>query len=124
MTFNAFVNRAVGGPPPSGEELGLEYLAVTQAIGGVAVDVRASNSDWSDGIYEISRQAAPLAWEFPLTETPVVDTLVVRVELPDGAVHEPEDDAWTYLPDANSIAFVNEIVPPMAELVVQYEIAP
>jgi hypothetical protein len=104
---------------------GSRYLDVTKEIGGTTWDIR--DSDWDKVLDYLGLQASGLRTEFFLSQIPVVSTIEVSLELPDGSVLvAPDVPAWTYLgedgrPDGrNSIKFVEYIPDSLTRVTITY----
>ena len=86
-------------------DIGDRYIAATDHFGGVIIDI--CSDDWSTGVQDASAQVEPHE-EWPLTYTPLEDTLIVFVEF-------AEFTDWTYNSSTNSVEF--DIIPPEGSLV-------
>jgi len=103
------------------EEDGERYLQVTEAVGGVSWSI--CDEDYAGALELLGLTSAGLKREFFLSRIPVVDTLEVRVEEPQGTVHEyVVDGDYTYDEQRNSVGFVDAVPVPRAEVVVTYEV--
>jgi len=101
---------------------GADYLAVTDAVGGVAWGIRSS--DWSQMLDELGMQAAGLKREFFLADIPVQSTIEVVVNTRDGHTYDqfkPDVD-WVYSPTRNSVQFVEFIPPALSDVNISYEL--
>lgn len=85
--------------------VGQRYIDATNHFGGVVVDI--CDEDWSPGVQEAAHQVAPHE-EWPLTYTPIEDTLIVFVDF-------VEFTDWTYNAINNAVEF--DVVPPEGSLV-------
>jgi hypothetical protein len=92
---------------------------VVDATGGVFGSI--CGDDFGPTIDRIGFSIAGLIRVFPLSEVPVIDTIAVGVDgetIPEDPVH-----GYSYWPDANSIAFEGEFIPPArSEITVSYEV--
>ena len=80
------------------QDVGDRYIDATTAFGGVVVAI--CEEDWSPGVAAASSQVEPYE-EWPLTYTPIEDTLIV---FEDGV---PMADAdWVYNAATNSVEFL------------------
>lgn len=118
LTFNSIVN------PPGvsltfGEYAGIEYIAYTQAIGGILYDIR--EDDWADVLEQLGLQALGLKREFFLSQLPVPESIRVYV-IEEGVQFDFGDDTWTYDPGRNSITFVDYLPQPLSEVIVEYDV--
>jgi len=78
VSFSSIVAPAEGGCP--GLEPSTEYLAVTEAVGGVVHPV--CEPSWATIMGDLGMSAAGLRDEFALSKLPVVDTIEVHVREP------------------------------------------
>ena len=85
--------------------VGDRYMDATNAFGGVVVDI--CSPDWSPGVQAATAQTEPHE-EWPLTYTPIEDTLIVFVDF-------VEFTDWTYNAISNAVEF--DVVPPEGSLV-------
>jgi hypothetical protein len=106
-------------------DTGSRYLDVTDEVGGTSWDIR--DSDWDKVLDYLGLQASGLRTEFFLSQIPVVSTIDVKLELPDGSVLvAPDVPAWTYLgedgePDGrNSIKFTEYIPDSLTKVIISY----
>lgn len=101
---------------PLGEEVGAEYIAIAEAVGGRVVDIRAPLEPFFD---EVVLDIALSAQEYFLSERPVVGSLEVyaedRLDLDSGE--------WFYDPLRNSVR-IHGLLEPQVEVVVQYDAEP
>ena len=101
-------------------ETGHEYLAVTEAIGGIEWSI--CNPNWDQALEELGMQAAGLKREFYLSQVPVVDTVNVRV-VEDGVDSSFERGVdWEYLRSRNSIRFFTYVPNPLSEVLITYDV--
>lgn len=108
-------------------EPGTDYLAITDAVGGIAYSI--CESDWQPVLEQLGLQAAGLKREYFLSEVPVADTLEVTVVdgeyTYDGALDACDPSTgctftFTYNPIRNSI-FLTDFVPnPLADVEIRY----
>ena len=77
---------------------GNRYIEATTAFSGVVVDI--CEEDWAPGVAEASSQIEPHE-EWPLTYTPIEETLIVFED----TVPIPDTD-WTYNAATNSVEFL------------------
>jgi hypothetical protein len=99
---------------------GFGYDEAAALTSGTFLDVCG---DWNDSLALLGTSAAPpSAWRFPLTATPLVDTIEVRV---DGALADPK--TWTYVEQSGAggvpaIEFDRPALPPPgASIEVRYD---
>ena len=78
--------------------VGHRYMDATSAFGGVVVDI--CEEDWSPGVAAASSQVEPYE-EWPLTYTPIEDTLIVFED-----TVPMTDTDWVYNAATNSIEFL------------------
>lgn len=101
-------------------ETGHEYLAVTEAVGGIEWSI--CNPNWDQALEELGMQAAGLKREFYLSQVPVVDTVQVRV-VENGVEETYERDVdWEYLRSRNSIRFFSYVPNPLSEVLISYDV--
>ncbi|MEQ1503511.1 MAG: hypothetical protein ABMB14_14840 [Myxococcota bacterium] len=117
VTFNSIVN-----PPPGGlvNEAGVDYLYLTDGIGGIKYPLQTE--DWVTVLEQLGIQAAGLKREYFLSAIPVVDTIAVQVQLPDGSVVPFAAEEYTYSAPRNSITFETFIPEPLSEVYIQYTV--
>lgn len=111
-TWNSIVSTTGAGP----EELGAQYIALTDALGGAVADL--NNPDWPGVMTELGGTQAPdPIREFFLTARPVDGTIDVKVTEPSGVVitFAPKVD-WTWSEPRNSVTFTT-YVPPLGSTV-------
>lgn len=135
VTFSSIVG-PVGGCPTA--VAGNEYLAVTQAVGGIAESICIS--DWEPVLEALGLQAAGLRREYFLSELPVPGTIEVWVK-DGGYVYEGVDKSliqepgdmdrlceaascfkFSYDPARNSILMDDYVPSPLAEINIRYEL--
>jgi hypothetical protein len=105
---------ADGGSP------GEKYLDVTNAVGGITWDIK--DGAWDQLLQLLGIQAAGLKREFFLSELPVPGSIEVVVTDVDGTEYEFQEEVdWTYNATRNSVAFLEYLPPPLADVVVTYE---
>lgn len=115
---------------------GNRYLAITEAIGGVAWNIEDQN--WAEVLERLGIQASGRSKEYFLSQAPVVDTIEVSVLRDTGApqlteiLFEPAvfDDntepptlvagEWTYEQRRNSITFQNFVPEPLDVIKMHY----
>jgi hypothetical protein len=100
---------------------GIEYLAVTRALGGVEHSI--CESSWATILEDLGMQAAGLRDEFSLSRLPDVETLEGWM-IKDGdrspltlGIH------FEYERSRNVVRFTQEVPPPEARIFFQYEVA-
>jgi len=100
-------------------EPGSDYLAITQAVGGVEWSICTER--WDGVLDQLGFTAVGLQREFFLTDIPVVNTLSVATEF-EGVfiVYEPEE--WTYDERRNSITFVDHMPEPGEVVTIEYRL--
>jgi len=101
-------------------EAGEQYIAVTDAVGGVPSSI--CDSDWDDAILELGQQSAGLETEFFLSAIPVELGVVVWVEEGGTRTDFVADLDYIYDRTRNSIAFTYYVPPAGAEVFIQYEL--
>jgi hypothetical protein len=117
ISFSSIVGIEV---PCSGSfEKGVDYLAVTDAVGGFKWSI--CNEDWAPALDLLGLSAAGLKTEYFLSQLPVVDTIAVEVIDVDETVI-PFPDGWTYTAERNSITFDVYVPDPLADVVITYEL--
>ena len=104
--------------------VGEEYMAVTDAVGGVLWDIRRTN--WSEVLNELGILASGLKREFFLSDIPVPETLEVWVEID----HDTDEDAtvynfqqdidYVYSPTRNSIQFHTYVPSQYSRIFIEY----
>ncbi|MEN0065308.1 MAG: vWA domain-containing protein [Myxococcota bacterium] len=106
---------------PCSAEYGAEYLAVTDAVGGL--DQSICEEDWGALLGELGSVASGLRTEFFLTRRPVPESISVEVER-DGELEEFEGprSGWIHQARRNQVAFVGYLPPEGAIVRVRYEI--
>jgi hypothetical protein len=121
VSFSSIV-APVGGCS-SAPEAGIEYLEVTEAVGGISWSI--CNSDWAVVLDELGMQAAGLKREFFLSELPVVASLEVWVE-DEGITYVFDrgacEDCYEYSRSRNSIRFNTYVPEPLAEIYIEYDV--
>jgi hypothetical protein len=104
-------------------EEGTDYIAVTDAVGGIVWSI--CTDDWAGLLGELGMQAIGLKREFFLSELPVVDTLEVWVVF-EGVTYTFDDgsceDCYTYNASRNGITFNTYIPEPLAEVFIEYDV--
>lgn len=121
VNFSSIVT-PVGGCIDASEE-GIEYLEVTEAVGGISWSI--CNSNWALVLDELGMQASGLKREFFLSELPVIESIEVWVEF-EGVTRVFDrgscEDCYEYIDSRNSIVF-NQFVPePLAEVFIEYDV--
>ncbi len=91
---------------------GVGYFEATQATGGVYLDIC---SDWASNMEALALASAQLD-TFPLSNDPVIDTIVVTLN------GQTITEGWYYDAESNSVVFTeSEIIPTSGDLVdIQY----
>jgi len=111
------------GSCPTAIQAGLDYLAVTEAVGGISWSI--CNSNWAQVLDELGMQAAGLKREFFLSELPVIGTIDVWVVF-EGVTYVFDrgscDDCYTYSESRNSISFNTYVPEPLAEIFIEYDV--
>lgn len=92
-----FAESACKNPVPP-INVGDRYIQATNALNGVVVDI--CSEDWSPGVTDATTQVEPHE-EWPLSYTPLEDTLIVFED----SVEKP-DSEWAYNPTTNSVEFL------------------
>jgi hypothetical protein len=109
---------------PDASEVGAEYSAVTNAVGGIHWSI--CSTEWGALLEQLGIQASGLKREYFLSALPVPDSITVSVveggvtyTFLEGDVEAGGD--WTYNSTRNSVTF-NEYVPgALAEVYVEYK---
>lgn len=100
------VFHAIGGDVPGGcgtNEPYTGFYEATVATGGVFLSICAT--DWGAHLEALAEGSAAILDTFPLTQTPVPETIVVKV---DGI---KAGTGWEYIEASNSVLFWGEYVP-------------
>jgi hypothetical protein len=118
VSFSSIV-APVAGCPDIGSP-GTEYSAVSAELGGVVWPI--CDPEWTQVLDEIGFLAVGLDKEFFLSARPIVSSIEVSIELPDGSVQVFERAAWTYDAVRNSITFVDLVPDPLSTVIMDYEI--
>jgi len=124
-TFNAIVCMA------SSEECegpSTRYLSVVREVGGIEWDI--TSDDWARLLDELGAQAAGLSREYYLSQVPIVESLEVQVQEPDGAivtferaVGDPLVGDYVYEETRNAIVFLEYVPAAMSVVTVDYTLA-
>ncbi len=110
---------AYPGPCPGGVTVGTEYIAVTQAVGGILWPI--CNPAWDEVLEQLGIQASGLKREYFLSDLPVPGTISVWV-MEDGTRFEFEEEIdYSYDPTRNSITFLEYVPNALSEVFVEYE---
>jgi hypothetical protein len=135
ISFSAIVGPQTG---CATAEAGSEYIAVTNAIGGIHESI--CEEDWVPVLEDLGLQAAGLRREYFLSELPVPGTVDVwvrdgdytyygidRLLLADGSTVADHCETtacfkFDYLPERNSILMEEYVPSPLAEINIQYEL--
>ena len=117
---------SIVGPPGScstAAEEGTDYIAVTNAVGGIMWSI--CSSDWATVLDELGMQAAGLKREFFLSQLPVISTIEVWVVF-EGVTYTFDegscDDCYTYNVARNSVTFNTYVPDPLAEVFIDYDV--
>jgi hypothetical protein len=105
---------------PNVNELGTDYVDVTQAIGGSLWSI--CEADWAPVLDEIGLNASSLSTEFFLSRLPVPETINVTVTEPDQLPLTLSTDAWVYNESRNSIRFLAFVPSPLARVEIRFEV--
>jgi hypothetical protein len=108
-------------PPGVPLDGGDDYVYLTDNIGGIMHDIR--QEDWVAVLEALGIQAAGLKREYFLSKMPVVDTIEVKVVLPDGTVIPFQPRDWTYSSARNSVTFDEYLPEPLSEVYIDYTAA-
>jgi hypothetical protein len=101
--------------------VGTEYLAVTEAVGGIEWPI--CSDDWTSVLDQLGFIATGLTREFYLSQRPVEDTIEVSVVDPSGTTFQfARDVDWTYSEVRNSIEFVEYVPNPLAVVEIKYQV--
>lgn len=129
VTFSSIVT-PLGGCS-TGFEPGTEYIAVTNALGGVTESI--CTEDWAPVLTELGLQAAGLRTTYYLSELPVPGTIQVTINDGDFVWEgiDADDPAavcesatcwdWRYQGMPNAITFLHHVPSANAEVVISYE---
>lgn len=101
-------------------EYGQRYYDATENIGGIYWSI--CDSDWTELFEQLGMSAVGLKREFFLSEVPVESTL--RVWVRHDGVDSPYSSGtdWTYSRTRNSVTFLSVTPPPLAEVMMEYEL--
>jgi len=111
---------------------GTRYASITDQIGGIKWDI--DNDDWAQVLELLGIQAAGLKREYFLSHLPVDDSIDVSIHDVTGAdlafkrasydvaTGVVGDGDWYYLPDRNSITFVEYIPNSLSTVVIHYKL--
>jgi hypothetical protein len=135
VTFSSIVGPANG---CATADPGTEYLAVTNAVGGITESICVS--DWAPVLEQLGLQAAGLKREYFLSEVPVEGTITVWVE-DQGYVYDGIDESllgngvtqadlcesgacftYQYSAQRNSVTMLDFVPSPLAKVYVEYEL--
>lgn len=111
------------GPAPDGcatAAAGYQHVDATAGIGGLNWSI--CDSRWDELLEELAITSAGLKREFYLSETPIVETLLVEAEEDGALVTFALDREYTYNPARNSITFIDYLPQPEAEIRATYEV--
>jgi predicted small secreted protein len=118
VSFNSIVGPATG--CQTALEPGSDYLAVTQAVGGV--DWSICTPEW-DGVLELlGFRAAGLQQEFFLSQLPVEDTIEVSVESAGAVTTFERGEEFVYDARRNSVRFVEFLPKELDVITVDYQL--
>jgi hypothetical protein len=112
-TFSSIVTQV-------GFTTGWNYKEVTAEVGGIIWDI--TRDDWSTVLSLLGLQASSTRTEYFLSRVPVVSTIDVKVETPDGVTIDIMSD-WSYEPSRNSIILTDYVPEPLETVVITYTIA-
>ena len=119
VTFSSIVS-----PSPvcaGASEAGTNYLAVTQAIGGISSPI-CDESAWPTVLQELGIQASGMKREYFLSQLPVPGSIKVEVK-EEGTTYSFEEDIdWIYNAVRNSIIFTEFIPTALSEVYVTYDL--
>jgi hypothetical protein len=118
VTFNSIVNDP--GPCSGDCAPGLQYMEVTQTVGGILWDI--TEPDWAPVLEQLGMQATGLKREFFLTRLPVPTTIEVRVEIDGNTTALERDLDWEYDRERNSVLLLEFVPDPMAEIIIDYDL--
>ncbi len=114
---------SIVGPPgscPAAFEEGVDYLAVTSAVGGITWSICDQN--WDQVLEALGMQAAGLRREFFLSEIPVEESIEVWV-VDEGTTIEFELGLdYQYDRARNSVRFDAFVPNPLSEVFIEYEV--
>ena len=119
VTFSSIVSPS---PVCSGaSEAGNNYLAVTQAIGGISSSI-CNEDAWGEVLEQLGIQASGLKREYFLSDLPVPGTIVVEV-VEAGVTYTFEEEVdWIYNDVRNSIVFTEFVPTALSEVYVSYDL--
>tara|TARA_R100000808_G_scaffold15577_1_gene35858 strand:+ start:5317 stop:6381 length:1065 start_codon:yes stop_codon:yes gene_type:complete len=99
--------------------VGKQYIEVTNVIGGALWDIRENN--WDEVLDELGFLTSGLKKEFFLSDIPVLETLDVYVQEPEGNTYEFKLDLdYTYSRVRNSITFISYTPPQYSKVNIEY----
>ncbi len=119
VTFSSIVGPVTGCPAVGSP--GLEYLAVTAAVGGVTWPI--CTDDWVTVLDTLGFTAIGLSREFYLSQLPVPGTLSVSLDV-DGVIQNNfvEGIDWTYSSGRNSLTFVERVPESYTTVILRYQV--
>lgn len=118
VTFSSIVSPS---PTCAGAvEPGDEYIAVTNAVGGIFWSICAE--DWAQMLENLGIQATGLKREYFLSQLPIETSIEVRVET-EGVTYVFERDVeWEYNRTRNSISFFEYVPDALSQVVIDYDL--
>ena len=113
------VFHAIGGPPPSGCETAMYYSGMYEAVAWTAGQfISICEPDYSAALTAIAEGSVNVMTAFPLSNTPIPETIVVRI---DGVV---EKSGWNYDFNSNEVVFQTNYIPNGGSFIeIEYTIA-
>jgi hypothetical protein len=117
VTFSSIVGPLTGCPYIGSP--GTEYMAVTQAVGGVTWPI--CSQDWTQVLDELGFVAVGLTREFFLSRLPVPGTIEVRVDAQGNILPFTPAD-YTYSETRNSITFLEYAPQPLEVVEIEYQV--
>jgi len=96
------------------------YVTVTEKVGGIHLPIHGE--PWHDVLEQLGIQASGLSQEFVLSERPVPATLDVEVSYRGTLQTFVPGVDWVYVPDRNSVLFLEYVPPPFAEVAISYDV--
>lgn len=99
---------------------GYRYEEAANAVGGLIESICAE--DFGPVLAELGEFIGGLVTAFPLTYTPIPDTVEVRL---DGVIFPPGPTTWEYKQPQNVVQFAPDAIPPeCTEVKISYSVSP
>lgn len=107
---------------PSAGSAGTDYMAVSDAVGGVVWSI--CSTDWQDVLEQLGLQASGARSEYFLSQLPIPDTIEVQTIDELGVTRTfVLDQDFTYNATRNSIFFTEYVPSPLAKVIIDYDTA-